>query len=100
MSTQVAYPAPGEILANEFMEPMGITAYRLAKDIGVPQARIGEILAGRRAVTVDTALRLSRYFGTTDGFWTALQTAYDLRKARAELADELARIVPRESATA
>ena len=100
MSTQVAYPTPGEILAVEFMEPMRITAYRLAKDIGVPQARIGEILAGRRAVTVDTALRLSRYFGTTDGFWTGLQTAYDLRKARAELADELARIVPREAAAA
>ena len=60
---KVPYPTPGEILAEEFLGPMGISPYRLAKDIGVPQIRISEILAGKRAVTVDTGLRLSRYFG-------------------------------------
>jgi addiction module HigA family antidote len=70
MARQVAYPHPGEILSEEFMLPMGITAYRLAKDIGVDQTRISEIVAGRRAITVDTNLRLSRYFGTNDEFWT------------------------------
>jgi addiction module HigA family antidote len=67
---KIPYPHPGEILMHEFLEPMGITQYRLAKEIGVPQRRIGEIVAGTRAVTVDTGLRLSRYFGTSEGFWT------------------------------
>ena len=74
---EVAYPTAGEILLEEFLIPMGITQYRLAKEIGVPQARIGEIVAGKRAITVDTGLRLSRYFGMNDSFWTGLQMDYD-----------------------
>ena len=93
------YPTPGEILLKEFLEPMGITPYRLAKDIGVPQIRISEILAGKRAVTVDTGLRLSRYFGVNDGFWTGLQLDYDAARVKDELSAELARITPLELAS-
>jgi antitoxin HigA-1 len=78
---------PGEILQLDFLEPMGITAYRLSKDIGVTQARIGEILAGKRSMTADTALRLSRYFGNSAEFWLNLQMQYDLRRAQREHAD-------------
>ena len=74
---KVTYPKPGEILLEEFLQPMGISAYRLAKEIGVPQMRIGEIIAGKRSITVDTGLRLSRYFGLNDGFWTGLQLDHD-----------------------
>ena len=73
---QVPYPHPGEILMEEFLKPMGVTQYRLAKEIGVPQRRIGEIVAGTRAVTVDTGLRLSRFFGMSEGFWIGLQMDY------------------------
>jgi len=69
----IPYPTPGEILQEEFLKPMNISQYRLAKEIGVSQRRIGEIIAGNRTVTVDTGLRLSRYFGTSDEFWTGLQ---------------------------
>ena len=72
MPREVPYPAPGEILLEEFLKPMGITQYRLAKEIGVSQRRIGEIVAGKRAVTADTGLCLSRFFGTSDGFWVGL----------------------------
>jgi len=96
---KVRYPTPGEILLKEFLEPMGITPYRLAKDIGVPQIRISEILAGKRAVTVDTGLRLSRYFGVNDGFWTGLQLDYDAARVKDELSAELARITPLELAS-
>ena len=92
MAREVAYPHPGEILSEEFMRPMDITAYRLAKDIGVSQQRIGEIVAGHRAVTVDTGLRLSRYFGTNDEFWTGLQLDYDTAMLKEELAKQLAAI--------
>ncbi|TAM90661.1 MAG: addiction module antidote protein, HigA family [Candidimonas sp.] len=92
----VPYPSPGEILLEEFLKPMGITQYRLAKEIGVPQRRIGEIVAGKRAVTVDTALRLSRYFGTSDEFWSGLQLDYDQARAKDKLADILAGINPVE----
>ncbi|NVZ08817.1 HigA family addiction module antidote protein [Allochromatium humboldtianum] len=85
---------PGEILAHEFLEPLAITPYRLAKSIGVPQQRLGEILAGRRSVTADTGLRLSRFFGTSDGFWIGLQADYDMAKARASMGDALDRITP------
>ena len=85
---------PGEILALEFMDPMGITAYKLAKAIGVPQTRIGEILAEKRSITADTGLRLSRFFGMSDGFWIGLQAEYDADKARATMGAELARIEP------
>ena len=69
---------PGEILLEEFLEPMAISQYRLAKDISVPARRINEIVHGKRAVTADTALRLSRYFGMTEQFWMNLQGRYDL----------------------
>ena len=80
---------PGEILREEFLEPMGITPYRLAKDIKVPQTRIAAILAGERSVTPDTALRLSRYFGMSERFWSTLQANYDLEIARDELGQRL-----------
>ena len=91
---EVPYPRPGEILLEEFLKPMGISAYRLARDIGVPQMRISEIIAGKRAVTVDTGLRLSRYFGLHDGFWTGLQLDHDAALAKDALADVLAGIKP------
>jgi addiction module HigA family antidote len=91
---KVPYPAPGEILREEFLKPMGITQYRLAKEIGVSQRRIGEIVAGTRAITPDTGLRLSRFFAMSDGFWIGLQADYDREKARAALARTLARIKP------
>ena len=80
---KIPYPTPGEILLEEFLKPMEIPAYRLAKDIGVSQARLGLILAGKRAVTVDTGLRLSRYFGLNNGFWTGLQADHDAAVAHA-----------------
>jgi addiction module HigA family antidote len=92
MPREIPYPTPGEILLEEFLKPMGITQYRLAKEIGVPQRRIGEIVAGKRAVTADTGLRLSRFFGTSDGFWVGLQTDYDTAKAKDALSDVLSRI--------
>ena len=92
MPREIPYPTPGEILLEEFLKPMGITQYRLAKEIGVPQRRIGEIVAGKRAVTADTGLRLSRFFGTSDGFWVGLQTDYDTARAKDALSDVLSRI--------
>ena len=87
---------PGEILREEFLEPMGISAYRLAKDINVPQTRIAAILAGERAITPDTALRLSRYFGMSERFWSTLQANYDLEVARDALGPRLEReVTPR-----
>ena len=94
----VRYPTPGEILLEEFLKPMGISQYRLAKEIGVPQRRIGEIVAGRRALTVDTGLRLARFFGTSDGFWVGLQTDYDTARAKDALSAVLSRIRRFESA--
>ena len=94
MARQVPYPTPGEILREEFLEPLGLTQYRLAKEIGVPQARIGEIVAGKRSVTADTGLRLSRFFGMSDGFWTGLQLDYDTAMARERLAKTLEKIKP------
>jgi addiction module HigA family antidote len=92
MPRQIPYPHPGEILSEEFLLPMGITAYRLAKDIRVDQTRISEILAGHRAITVDTGLRLSRYFGTNDEFWTGLQLDYETAMHRDEIEKQLAAI--------
>jgi antitoxin HigA-1 len=91
---QVPYPAPGEILSEEFLKPMGLTQYRLAKEIGVSQRRIGEIIAGKRAITTNTGLRLSRFFGLSDGFWERLQIDYDLTVAKDEMAETLKRIKP------
>ncbi len=91
---KVPYPHPGEILLEEFLKPMGITQYRLAKEIGVPQRRIGEIVAGARAVTPDTGLRLSRFFGMSEGFWTGLQLDFDSANAKDSLTKTLAKITP------
>jgi antitoxin HigA-1 len=71
---------PGEILAEEFLKPMTISAYKLAKDIGIPQTRISEILKGKRSITADTALRLSKYFGNSAKFWLGIQNDYDLEE--------------------
>jgi addiction module HigA family antidote len=84
---------PGEILVTEFLEPMGITQYRLAKDIGVTARRINEIVHGRRSITADTALRLGRFFGMEAQFWLNLQTHYDMEVAQEALADRLDREV-------
>lgn len=82
MPRKVPLATPGEILLHDFLEPMGISQYRLAKEIGVPQRRIGEIVAGRRAITADTALRLGAFFGTDAQSWINLQSHYDTEMAR------------------
>lgn len=84
---------PGEILLEEFLKPLGISQYRLAKDINVDPRRINAIVKGSRSITADTALRLARYFGTSARFWLNLQTRYDLEVQRDELADRLEREV-------
>jgi len=89
---------PGEILLEEFLKPMEITQYRLAKSISVPQRRIGEIVAGRRAITADTALRLALFFETDDQSWMNLQTHYDLAVAQEKLADRLTKEVAKHAA--
>jgi addiction module HigA family antidote len=80
---------PGEVLLEEFLAPMEISQYRLAKDISVSPRRINEIVHGKRAVTADTSLRLSLYFGTSEQFWLNLQTGYDLEVERDRLGDRL-----------
>ena len=80
---------PGEVLQEEFMTPMGISQNRIARDIGVPPRRINEIVHGNRAVTADTALRLARYFDTSEGFWMGLQADFDLEQARDRLGKRL-----------
>jgi len=90
---------PGELLLEEFLKPMGISQYRLAKEIGVPAQRIGEIVGGRRSVTADTDLRLCRFFGLSNGYWLRAQAAHDTEVAEEALADQLAQIKPwRETA--
>ncbi len=83
---------PGEVLLEEFLKPMSISAYRLAKETNLPQTCISEIVKGKRRVTADTALRLSKFFGTTPQFWLGIQDDYDLEEQQEILADELARI--------
>lgn len=85
---------PGELLLEEFLKPMDITQYRLAKEIGVPAQRIGEIVAGRRSVTADTDLRLCRFFGLSNGYWLRAQAAYDTEMAERALGNKLAKIRP------
>ena len=80
---------PGEILQEEFLKPMGISQYRLARDIGVPAMRINKIVRGQRGISADTALRLARYFGMSVEFWTGIQTHYEIEKAKMALADRL-----------
>ncbi|MFT7030899.1 MAG: addiction module HigA family antidote [Marinoscillum sp.] len=88
---------PGEILMEEFLKPMEISAYRLSKDLKIPQTRISEILKKNRRITADTALRLSRYFGNTAKFWLGLQDDYDLEEELATKTDEIASIVEMNS---
>ena len=90
----VAPVSPGEMLEEEFLKPLGLSKYRLAKDIGVPAQRIGDIVAGKRAVTADTDLRLCRYFGLSDGWWLRGQANYDVAVAREVMGDVLAGIAP------
>lgn len=84
---------PGEILLEDFLEPMGISQYKLAKDISVPPRRINEIVQGKRSVSADTALRLSRYFGLSERFWLNLQSRYDLEVEKDKLDVRLAKEV-------
>ena len=83
---------PGKILAEEFLEPMALSQYRLAKDIGVPARRINEIVLGKRGISADTALRLARYFGTTPDVWLNLQVRYELDKARLSIGKLIERL--------
>jgi addiction module HigA family antidote len=85
---------PGELLREEFLIPFGLTQYRVAKEIGVPAQRIGEIVAGRRAITTDTDLRLCRFFGLSNGYWLRAQAAYDTELGGRELAVALRKIKP------
>ena len=85
---------PGELLREEFLVPMGLTQCRVAKEIGVPAQRIGEIVAGRRTITADTDLRLCRLLGLSNGYWLRAQAAYDTEVAEKELAATLRRIKP------
>ena len=85
---------PGELLMEEFLKPMGISQYRLAKEIGVPAQRIGEIVAGKRAITADTDLRLCRFFGLSNGYWLRAQVIHDTEVAERALGSELANIKP------
>jgi addiction module HigA family antidote len=80
---------PGEVLLHDFLEPLGLSQYRLAHDLSVPPRRINEIVHGKRAVTADTALRLARYFGTSEQFWLNLQSGYDLEVVRDRLGPRL-----------
>lgn len=89
MSKKLPPVHPGEILLEEFLEPMGLSQYRVAKDTGVPPRRINEIVHGKRSVTADTALRLSRFFGTSERFWLNLQTRYDLETEKDRLGTRL-----------
>jgi antitoxin HigA-1 len=84
--------SPGEMLKEEFLKPLGLSQYRLAKDINVPAQRIGDIVAGKRAITASTDLRLCRYFGLSDGWWLRLQAKYDIEITRDALADQLSKI--------
>lgn len=94
MATKLRPVTPGELLREEFLRPMGISQYRLAKEVGVPAQRIGEIVAGRRAITADTDLRLCRFFGLSDGYWLRAQVAHDTEVAHEALAAELKKIRP------
>jgi addiction module HigA family antidote len=85
---------PGEILQEDFLTPMNISAYRLAKETYMDQTRVSEILKGKRSVTIDTALRLSKFFGTTSEFWVNIQTQYDKETKEEEIAEELRKIHP------
>lgn len=93
---EIAPVSPGEMLEKEFLTPLGMTKYRLAKELGVPPQRIGDIIAGKRGITADTDLRLCRFFGMSDGWWLRLQAKYDTEMARDAMADVLNKIQPLE----
>ena len=93
---EIAPVSPGEMLEEEFLTPLGMTKYRLAKELGVPPQRIGDIIAGKRGITADTDLRLCRFFGMSDGWWLRLQAKYDTEMAKEALADVLKKIQPLE----
>ncbi len=84
---------PGEVLAEDFMKPLGLSQYRVAKDIGVPALRISQIISGKRSITADTAMRLARYFGTSPDVWLRLQARYDLEVAQNDYGDQIEREV-------
>ena len=94
MTKKLRPVTPGELLLEEYLRPMGLSRYRLAKEIGVPAQRIGEIVAGHRAITADTDLRLCRFFGLSNGYWLRAQAAHDTEVAEAVLAKALDRITP------
>jgi antitoxin HigA-1 len=100
MSKKLPPVHPGEILLEEFLKPMGLSQYRVAKDIGVPARRINEIVHGQRTITADTALRLSRFFGMSERFWLNLQVRYDLEVEKDRLGDRLESEVRRFTPTA
>ncbi len=89
---------PGEVLMDEYLEPLGVTQHRLAVAIGVPPRQINEIVHGKRRITANTALRMARYFGTSERFWMNLQGRYDLEVERERLIDKLEEITPLKSA--
>jgi len=91
---KVAPVSPGEMLDEEFLKPLGMTKYRLAKEIGVPPQRIGDIISGKRGITADTDLRLCRFFSLSDGWWLRLQAKYDTEMARESLVEVLQNIRP------
>lgn len=94
MTRKLKPVSPGEMLVEEFLKPLGMSNYRLAKEIGVPAQRIGEIVAGKLSVTADTDLRLCRFFGLSDGWWLRLQADHDTELAKVSLAKTLAKIRP------
>ena len=98
MTKPISPVSPGEMLEEEFLAPLGLTKYRLAKNIGVPAQRIGDIIAGKRGISADTDLRLCRFFGLSDGWWLRLQVSYETTITKRKLAGELAKIVPLERA--
>ena len=91
---RIAPVTPGELLKEEFLDPMGISQYRLAKELEVPAQRIGAIVSGKRTITADTDLRLCRFFGLTNGYWRRAQAAYDTEIAAEELSDQIEHIRP------
>lgn len=91
---------PGEILREEFMKPLGLTTYRLAKHLHIPAPRLHDIWLEKRGISADTAIRLARFFGTSEQFWMNLQASYDVRRAKAELGKKIEEIKPRQAGSA
>ena len=98
MKKSIAPVSPGEMLEEEFLVPLAMSKYRLAKSIGVPAQRIGDIIAGKRGITADTDLRLCRFFGMSDGWWLRLQVSHDTTVEKKKLAKALDKIVPLHAA--